>query len=57
MIRRPGMRTVAGGLALLALLAPATLWAQTKTGTAVGQFLLIEPSARIIPSIAALAAE
>ena len=41
------MRTVAGGLALLALLAPATLWAQTKTGTAVGQFLLIEPSARI----------
>ena len=32
-------------LVLLAVAAPA--WAQSKTGTAMGQFLLIEPSARV----------
>jgi hypothetical protein len=33
--------------ALLLLIAPAAARAQSKTGTAVGQFLLIEPSARL----------
>jgi len=33
--------------AALFVLAAAPVWGQTKTGTALGQFLLIEPSARI----------
>ena len=46
-----GGRIVRGGAALLGVLAllalAATARAQSKTGTAMGQFLLIEPSARI----------
>jgi hypothetical protein len=44
-----GFRGVLRGAvaAALALLAAASAGAQSKTGTAIGQFLLIEPSARI----------
>lgn len=38
---------VALGAALAGALAPAPAAAQTKTGTAIGDFLLIEPSARV----------
>ena len=40
------MRTAATLLILLSLAAPACVYGQSKTGTTVGQFLLIEPSAR-----------
>ena len=40
-------RLLTSGLLGLALLATATASAQTKTGTTAGQFLLIEPSARV----------
>ncbi|MFN0151163.1 MAG: PorV/PorQ family protein [bacterium] len=33
--------------AFAAALAPARAWAQSKAGTAIGQFMLIEPSARV----------
>jgi long-subunit fatty acid transport protein len=46
MTRRP-VQTCAASLIALALLAPAPALAQSKTGTTVAQFLLIEPSARI----------
>jgi hypothetical protein len=44
-----GSRLLARCLAALALLglAAAPAWGQSKTGTTLGQFLLIEPSARI----------
>ncbi len=44
-----GPRLFARSLATLALLglAAAPAWGQSKTGTTLGQFLLIEPSARI----------
>lgn len=46
MSRRPHLVTIlACGIACAALAAPAA--AQTKVGTTLGQFLLIEPSARI----------
>jgi hypothetical protein len=34
-------------LAFILVLAATSLWAQSKTGTTIGDFLLIEPSARI----------
>jgi len=46
MSTRPGAGRLAR-IAGLALLLPALAHAQSKTGTAVGQFLLIEPSARV----------
>ena len=39
--------TTRSSIAALLLLGGASLFAQSKTGTSVGQFLLIEPSARV----------
>ncbi len=50
MIRRPGNRlaAVVGLLVGTSLLSAGDAGAQSKTGTTVGTFLLIEPSARIV---------
>jgi hypothetical protein len=46
--RRCSWRSAAGALAVLAAsLTPGPAAAQTKTGTTLGQFLLIEPSSRL----------
>ena len=41
------MRNLIRSAALLTLLAAVPAWGQSKTGTTIGTFLLIEPSARI----------
>ena len=45
MTRHASARSLA--LAALLTLAAAPAWGQAKTGTTIGSFLLIEPSARI----------